>query len=77
MTIPTYDYDQRHWKKISSPEEYNKIGELITGIPADEIIPVDNRPIVRIKRSAFLKGASVIQKDDRAEKVMRLLTGNI
>ena len=77
MTIPTYDYDQRHWRKIPSPEEYNKLGELMTGIPADEIIPVDNRPIVRIKRSGLLKGASVIHKDDKAEKVMKLLTGNI
>jgi hypothetical protein len=52
---------------------------LITGIPADEIIPVtmNNKPIVRIKRSALLKGASVLQKDDRADKVLRLLTGNI
>ena len=76
LTIPTYDYDQRHWRKIYSPEELNKIGELLTGIPADEIIPVDDRPIVRIKRSGLLKGASV-QKDHRAEKVLRLLTGNI
>jgi hypothetical protein len=78
MTVPTYDYDQRHWRKIYGPEELNKIGELLTGIPADEIMPVtmNNKPIVRIKRSALLKGASV-QKYDRAEKVLRLLTGNI
>jgi hypothetical protein len=40
MTIPTYDYDQRHWNKIYGPEELNKIGEFLTGIPADEIIPL-------------------------------------
>jgi hypothetical protein len=47
----------------------NKIGELITGIPADEIIPVNNKPTVkvRIKRSGLLKGASVQHKDDRAD----------
>ena len=39
MTVPTYDYDQRHWRNIYGPEELNKIGELLTGIPADEIIP--------------------------------------
>jgi hypothetical protein len=51
---------------------------LITGIPADEIIPVtmNNKLTVRIKRTGSLKGASV-QKYDRAEKVLRLLTGNI
>jgi hypothetical protein len=76
MTVPTYDYDQRHWKKIYGPEELNKIGELLTGIPADEIISTNNKPTVRIKRSGLLKGASV-QKDHRAEKVLRLLTGNI
>ena len=82
MTVPTYDYDQRHWRKIYGPEELNKIGELLTGIPADEIIPTttttNNKPTVkvRIKRTGLLKGASV-QKDDRAEKVLRLLTGNI
>ena len=68
MTIPTYDYDQRNWRKIYGPEELNKIGELLTGIPADEIIPVNNKPTVRIKRAGLLKGASVL-KDDRAEKV--------
>ena len=76
MTLPTYDYEQRHWRKIYGPEELNKIGELLTGIPADEIIPTNNKPTVRIKKSGLLKGASV-QKDDRAEKVLRLLTGNI
>jgi hypothetical protein len=44
---------------------------LLTGIPADEIIPVNNKPTVKIK------GASVIHKDDRADKVLRLLTGEI
>ena len=79
MTVPTYDYDQRHWRKIYGPEELNKIGELLTGVPADEIIPTttNNKPTVRIKGSALLKGASVLQKDDRADKVLRLLTGNI
>jgi hypothetical protein len=76
MTVPTYDYDQRHWKKIYGPEELSKIGELLTGIPADEILPTNNKPTVRIKRSGLLKGASVV-KDDRADKVLRLLTGNI
>ena len=51
MTIPTYDYDQRHWKKIYGPEVLNKIGELLTGIPADEIIPTNNKPAVRIRRT--------------------------
>jgi hypothetical protein len=78
MTIPTYDYDQRHWRKIYCPEELNKIGELLTGIPADEIIHSNNKPTVRIqKRTSSLKAASVHHKDDRAEKVLRLLTGNI
>jgi hypothetical protein len=79
MTVPTYDYDQRDWKKIYGPEELNKIGELLTGIPANEIIPTttNNKPTVRIKRAGLLKGASVHRKDDRAEKVLRLLTGNI
>jgi hypothetical protein len=76
MTVPTYDYDQRHWRKIYGPEELNKIGELLTGISTDEIIPVNNKPTVRIQRTGSLRGASV-QKDDRAEKVLRLLTGNI
>jgi hypothetical protein len=80
MTVPTYDYDQRHWRKIYGPEELNKIGELLTGIPADEIIPSNNKPTVRIqKRMGSLKAASVRYKDDRgrADKVLRLLTGNI
>ena len=76
MTILTYDYDQRHWRKIYGPVELNKIGELLTGIPGDEIIPVNNKPNVRIQRKGSLKAAS-IQKDDRAEKVLRLVTGNI
>jgi hypothetical protein len=76
MTVPTYDYDQRHWRKIYGPVELNKIGELLTGVPADEILPTNNKPTVRIKRSGLLKGASVV-KDDRADKVLRLLTGNI
>lgn len=79
LTIPRYDYDQRHWKKIHGPEEVSKIGELLTGVPAEEItsFPVSGeKPTVRIKRSSLLKGASA-QKDDRAEKVLRLLTGNI
>ena len=60
MTVPTYDYDQRHWRKIYRPEELNKIGELLTGIPADEIIPTNNKPTVRIqKRTGLLKAASV------------------
>jgi hypothetical protein len=52
MTIPTYDYDQRHWKKIYGPEELNKIGELLTGIPASEITfsSNNNKPTVRIRR---------------------------
>ena len=78
MTIPIYDYDKRHWKKIYGPEELNKIGELLTGIPADEIVPSNNKPTVRIqKRMSSLKIASVRHKDDRADKVLRLLTGNI
>jgi hypothetical protein len=58
LTIPTYDYDQRHWRKIYGPEELNKIGELLTGIPADEIIPTtaNNKPTVRIQRTSSLKG---------------------
>jgi hypothetical protein len=34
MTIPTYDYNKRDWKKIYGPEELSKIRELLTGIPA-------------------------------------------
>jgi hypothetical protein len=51
MTVPTYDHDQRHWRKIYGPEELNKIGELLTGRPADEITPVNNKPTVRIQRT--------------------------
>ena len=47
--IPTYDYDKRHWKKIYGPEELNKLGELLTGIPADEILP-NNKPTVRVRK---------------------------
>ena len=49
MTVPTYDYDQRHWRKIYGPEELNKIGELLTGIPASEITfsSNNNKPTVR------------------------------
>jgi hypothetical protein len=47
--IPRYDYDKRHWKKIYGPEELNKLGELLTGIPADQI-PQNNKPTVRIRR---------------------------
>ena len=77
--IPRYDYDKRHWKKIYGIEEANKLGELLTGIPAGEIVQKQNqKPTVRVRiqRTDSLKGASV-QKDDRAEKVLRLLTGNI
>jgi hypothetical protein len=51
LTVPTYDFDQGHWKKIYGPEVLNKIGELLTGIPADEIIPTNNKPAVRIRRT--------------------------
>ena len=80
MTVPTYDYDQRHWRKIYGPEELNKIGELLTGIPADEIIPTtaNNKPTVRIQRTSSLKAGSVYKDiDDKAGKILRLLTGNI
>ena len=52
MIVPTYDYDQRHWRKIYGPEELNKIGELLTGIPADEITfsSSNDKPTVRIRR---------------------------
>jgi hypothetical protein len=43
-----------HWRKIYGPEELNKIGELFTGIPADEIIAsittANNKPTVRTTR---------------------------
>jgi hypothetical protein len=81
MTVPTYDYDQRHWRKIYGPEEISKIGELLTGVPAEQIIPVDDRPTVKVRiqnRPSTLKAASVrYHNEDRAEKVLRLLTGNI
>ena len=51
--IPSYDYDKRHWKKIYGPEELNKLGELLTGIPASEITFSDspkNKPTVRVRR---------------------------
>ena len=47
--IPRYDYDKRHWKKIYGPEELNKLGELLTGIPADEVRP-NNKPTVRVRK---------------------------
>ena len=47
--IPRYDYDKRHWKKIYGPEELNKLGELLTGIPADQILP-NGKPTVRIRK---------------------------
>ena len=63
MTVPTYDYDQRHWRKIYGPEELNKIGELLTGIPADEIVPSNNKPTVRIqKRMGSLKALLLVIK---------------
>ena len=79
MTIPTYDYDQRHLQKIYGIEELNKIGELLTGIPADEIISSNDKPTVRLqKRTGPLKAESDRYHDeDRAEKVLRLLTGDI
>jgi hypothetical protein len=58
--------------KIYGPEELNKIGELLPGIPADEIIPsTNNKPTVKIKT------ASIINKNERADKLLRVLTGNI
>jgi hypothetical protein len=47
--IPRYDYDKRHWKKIYGIEEANKLGELLTGIPADQI-PQNNKPTVRVRK---------------------------
>ena len=47
--VPRYDYDKRHWKKIYGPEELNKLGELLTGIPADQI-PQNNKPTVRVRK---------------------------
>ena len=45
MTIPTYDIG-----KDTQPEELNKIGQLLTGIPASEItFPMNNNKLkVRI-----------------------------
>ena len=42
-------YNKRHWKKIYGPEEANKLGELLTGIPADQI-PPNNKPTVRVRK---------------------------
>lgn len=47
--IPRYDYDKQHWKKIYSPEEANKLGELLTGIPADEIKQSQSKPTVKVR----------------------------
>ena len=79
MTIPTYDYDQRDWRKIYGPEEISKIGELLTRVPAHEIIACNDKPTVRIqKRPNTLKAASIrYHEEDRAEKVLRRLTGDI
>ena len=42
--------------KIYGPEELNKIGELLTGIPADEIIPSTNdKSTVKIKSASIIK----------------------
>ena len=75
--VPTYNYDQRHWRKIYGPEELNKIWELLTGLPADEIIPsTNNKPTVRIqKRTSSLKAESVHHKDDRADKSTETVNG--
>ena len=50
MTVPTYDYDKRHWKKIYGPEEVSKIGGLLTGSLVDDITFSD-KPTVRVKKS--------------------------
>ena len=47
--IPRYDYDKRHWKKIYGSEELNKLGDLLTGIPANEI-PQNQKPTVRVRK---------------------------
>ena len=48
--IPRYNYDKRHWKKIYGIEEANKLGELLTGIPAGEIVQKQNqKPTVRVR----------------------------
>jgi hypothetical protein len=78
MTVPTYDYNKRDWKKIYGPKELNKIGELLTGISSNDIM-TNNKPTVRIqRRPSTLKAASIrYHNEDRAEKVLKLLTGNI
>jgi hypothetical protein len=47
--IPRYDYNTRHWEKIYGPEELYKLGELLTGIPADEI-PQNQKPTVKVRK---------------------------
>ena len=47
--VPRYNFDKRHWKKIYGPEELNKLGELLTGIPADQILP-NNKPTIRVRK---------------------------
>jgi hypothetical protein len=49
MTVPTYDYDKRYWRKIYGPEEISKIGELLTGVPADQITFSD-KPTVTVRK---------------------------
>ena len=54
-----------------------KHGSYLPGIRAVEIIPfTNNKPAVWIQRIK-VKAASVRHKDDRTEKVLTLLTGNI
>lgn len=69
-------------KRIYTPEEdrdrKEKIFELFTGIPASQMItrPSRHKPTVRV----MLKGASAsafIEDKVKADKVLRLLTGNI
>ena len=48
-----------------------KLGERLTGSPASKIKPSNNKPTVRITR---LIAASI---DNKADKILRLLTGNI
>ncbi len=62
----------------SQRERSEKIMELFTGIPASQIItrPTHHKPTVRVK----LKGASAstfIEEKVKADKIARLLTGNI
>ena len=52
--IPSYDYDKRHWKKIYGQKKLNKLGELLTGIPADQI-PHNNKPTVRVRVRKYTK----------------------